>query len=264
VCTIIVLNQVSKSWPVVLASNRDELFQRPSRPPRLWPGEPALVAPVDLAKGGTWMGLAPNGFFVAVTNQRTWGQSREDLESRGELVVSLLRSGSKPAARALLAGVDARNYNPFNLLFGDAGGLVVGYGRSDRRPIEIAEVPAGVHVLPNDELDSPRIPKVQTIKDRLEDCHSLDGVALRRRLQAVLADTELADPNRIERPPASSPITLELAHRLSSVAIETDLYGTRSSAIVALEPGRCAELWYAAGPPQATEFRDLGPLIARL
>jgi uncharacterized protein with NRDE domain len=173
VCTIIVLNQVSAHWPVVLASNRDELFARPAGPPRLWPGQPRVIAPVDQLKGGTWMGVSEGGFFAAVTNQRTWGGNADERLSRGDLVMSLLRAGNHGRAREFLAGVDARQYNPFNLLFGDATSLALGYGRSHRAEVQIADVPKGVHVLANDELDSPSVPKVETIRRRLEGADQL-------------------------------------------------------------------------------------------
>jgi uncharacterized protein with NRDE domain len=178
--------------------------------------------------------------------------------------MALLRAGNRERGRELLSGLDARQYNPFNLLFGDAGGLLLGYGRSDRAAIELAAVPEGVHVLPNDRLDSPDIPKVETIHRRLRGSGELGPKELRARLADVLADTGLADPERVEAPPPGSPLSAELAHRLSAIAIETERYGTRSSAIVALQPGTCAGFWYADGPPQRTAMRDMGDLLAQL
>ena len=263
-CTIVVLNRVSSDWPVVIAANRDEFFHRPAAPPQRWPGEPALVAPVDESKGGTWMGIASGGFFVGVTNQRTWGHSRTDLDSRGQLVIDLLRSGSLEGARALLASRDARRYNPFNLLYGDASGLDVAYGRLDCADISIFEVPPGVHVLPNDVLDSPDTPKVRRIRGSLEDAASLTRAQLRTRLEAVLADRQRSPIDQVAEPPPGSPFTRALLHELDAVAIETPAYGTRSSSIVALDHGRAAGLWYTHQPPHRSEFEDLADLLVDL
>ncbi len=262
-CTIIVLNRVSADWPVVIGANRDELFERAAEPPRLWPGDAPFVAPVDLAKGGTWMGIGPRGFFVALTNQRTWGQTDPSKESRGHLVVELLRSGSKEKARAILEATDARRYNPFNVIFGDGDGLVVGYGRRDRAEVELAPVPTGVHVLPNDVLDCPT-PKVARIHAHLEGSETLGRDSLRARLAAVLASRERAELSELELPPPGSPWPVELVRELDAVAIETPLYGTRSSSIITLGHDRADGLWYSDAPPQRSELADLGALVETL
>jgi len=264
VCTIVVLNRVSPDWPVVIGANRDELFARPAEPPRVWPGPSPFVAPIDTAKGGTWMGIGPRGFFVAVTNQRTWGQMDPTLESRGELVVDLLRSGSPDRARAILAATDARRFNPFNVIFGDASGLEVAYGRRHRAAVELAAIPAGVHVLPNDVLDCESIPKVGRIRSQLADAASLSATELRTRLASVLASRERAAPSELEPIPEGSPWSPELVRELDAVAIETPLYGTRSSSIVALGTARAAGFWYTHAPPHRSELADLGELLEGL
>ena len=55
---------------------------------------------------------------------------------RGELVLQALRCRSAAEIRSLIASLDGRTYNPFNLLFGDGRELAVAYARE---AAEIAE-----------------------------------------------------------------------------------------------------------------------------
>jgi len=73
---------------LLVAANRDELFDRPSAPPA--EVEPGVVAGRDLAAGGAWLGYNSHGLFVAVTNRKS-PASTPDALSRGLLVREALR-----------------------------------------------------------------------------------------------------------------------------------------------------------------------------
>src|SRR3546814_16669989 len=83
--------QVHPDWPLILIGKRDEFHDRPSAPLGPWDDGSGIVAGRDLQAGGTWMGLhAPSGRVVVVTNVR--GEMPDPArESRGALVVDLLR-----------------------------------------------------------------------------------------------------------------------------------------------------------------------------
>src|SRR5690606_1953742 len=81
--------------------------------------------------------------------------------------------------------------------------------------------------------------------------------ALVAALEAVLADRALPAPEEIAPLAADSRFGAELLRELSALCIRTPLYGTRSSTIVALAPGRPAHYLYADGPPDATAFVDV-------
>ena len=60
-CTLIAFHRVWTDAPLVVATNRDEAYDRPSAPPRWLDGEPAVLAPLDERAGGTWMGASRGG-----------------------------------------------------------------------------------------------------------------------------------------------------------------------------------------------------------
>src|SRR5579872_5578427 len=132
-CTLIAIFGVHPDLPLIVAANRDELYARPWAPPARVRESPVVVAGLDLTQKGTWLGVTRDGFFAGVTNQRTHGEVDAAKKSRGKLVLDVLEAGSVDAVVALVSGVDAREYNPFNLLFGDARSLHVAYARDEKQ-----------------------------------------------------------------------------------------------------------------------------------
>lgn len=88
-CIIFVAYQVHKQYPLILAANRDEFWQRPTQPAQFWPDAPHILGGRDLLAGGTWLGVSRQGRVAAVTNYRD-PQQREAERSRGELVSRFL------------------------------------------------------------------------------------------------------------------------------------------------------------------------------
>jgi uncharacterized protein with NRDE domain len=260
-CTIIALRNVRADFPLVLATNRDEFYARASAGAARILDTPVAVGGRDLAAGGTWMGVTAQGLFVGVTNQRTFTPPDRTKRSRGELVMGALARGDIAGVRGLLRSEDGRAYNAFNLLFGDAHALYAAYGRPDAREIELEPVPEGVHVLPNDRLDSPDFLKVERAKRLLAGHTQEPWDALRTRLAATLSDGLVPPLDAIPGPPPGAAFDKALLARLAALCVRTPSYGTRSSTIVALEPGRVGAYFYADGPPDQTEFVDVRALL---
>jgi uncharacterized protein with NRDE domain len=259
-CTIIALQGLREDFPVVVAANRDEFYARPATPPRRLLEEPVAAGGRDLSAGGTWMGVTAGGFFVAVTNRRGLAPGMVQAKSRGTLVLEALRLGQTQAVRAMLSEIDARAYNEFNLMFGDANGLWLAYGRQGGDGALHAEpMPDGLHVLPNDRLDSPEFPKCERARSLVEPSAQATWPELRQTLQEALGD----DHTVLTEPPPSAPafFTTELTTKLSALCVRTPLYGTRSSSVVALQHGRCAHYLHAEGPPDETAFEEVTGLL---
>lgn len=144
-CTIIAAVQVWPDQPLVIAANRDEALNRPATEARVWaPGEVAsrrVLAPRDLRAGGTWLGINDAGLFVGITNRRAIPDPRR--RSRGELVFEALGAADHREARARIARLGARDYNPFHLLFADRGGASVVW--SDGEHLHELDLGPGVH-----------------------------------------------------------------------------------------------------------------------
>lgn len=260
-CTLIVIHRVVPGLPALFAANRDEFFARPSAGPMVLDAETGVVGGRDLTAGGTWMGLSPGGFFAGLTNQRQPGGADRSRRSRGEVVLDTLRAGARgglPAARAYLEGLDGRDFNPFNLVFGTAEALWVAYGRATGDgALRFEAVPPGVHVLPNDVLDSTAFPKVARIRGRLTELPS-DWRGLRARLIEVLADD--TPPARLPEAPTET-LPAEVLGALHAVKVVLPSYGTRSSSLAALVPGGVARYAFADGPPGEAAFVDHLPLL---
>ena len=69
-CTLVILRRPDHAWPLLFAANRDEMLERPWRPPaRHWPDRPDVVAGRDELAGGTWLGVNDHGVGAAVLNR---------------------------------------------------------------------------------------------------------------------------------------------------------------------------------------------------
>lgn len=257
-CTLIALISVVPDRPVVLAANRDELYDRPAQAPvRLGPG---VVGGRDLRSGGSWLAVARDGRFAGVTNQRE-AVLEVAPRSRGELVAGLLACPDRAAMRAYVAGLDATCYASGNLMFGDASGADVAYVRR-AGTIELAPLPAGVHVLTNDRLGSPAFPKAEHAAARLAPLATAPWAVLRAALPGILGDHATPPPERIPPLAPDSLVPPELATALQALCVHTPRYGTRSATIAALDAGGVRELAWADGPPCTTPFIDATPLYA--
>jgi len=258
VCTLIALVDVVPGTPIVLAANRDELYDRPARAPAVL--APGVVGGLDLRSGGSWLAIARDGRFAGVTNQREAVHEGAP-RSRGELVIALVGQPDRAAMRAYVEGLDATSYASGNLLFGDATGADVAYVRR-AGTVEIARLGRGVHVLTNDRLGSPEFPKADHAASRLAALAGAPRPALFAALPAILGDHTTPPPERVPPLPEGAAIPPELAATLQALCVHTPRYGTRSATLAAIGPAGTAALAWADGPPCTTPFVDAMPLYA--
>lgn len=266
-CVIGVALGVHPRWPILIAANRDEFLDRPAAPPRPLgrdvEGQP-FFGGMDLARGGTWMGVGASGLFVGLTNQRVIGDDGAPApRSRGEVVIEALRLRHPEAISQAMRALPTQAYKPFNLMYGSADeGLWVAYVRPDQ-PVTVEPVPEGVHALPNDALDSPLFPRAARLRRRLR---VLLGEAaqpwpdLSEGLVEILSDTTAPSGAEIATL-AESGGDIELLKALDSIKIRTEIYGTRSTTLVAMAPGEIAHYGFIDGPPGETPLIDCTPLL---
>lgn len=263
-CTIIAIHRLRRDLPLVVAANRDEFLDRPASGPRLLQRDPPTIGGVDLDRGGTWMAASARGIFVGLTNQRPSGPVGPAPRSRGELVLEAVAAGSVTGIQQLLERVDTTEYHAFNLMFGDGDRLVVAYARPGFPP-EVLDLEPGLHVLSNDRMGSPHFPKAHRARALVSPLVHLPWPQLSANLQRTLADHELPDPAQLSPPPPGLSLPPEIALRLQALCIHLPTYGTRSSTILALEPGRLLRYLYAEGEPCEAAFEDrmglLSPVI---
>ncbi|WP_224245055.1 NRDE family protein [Hyalangium gracile] len=264
-CTILILRHVHPEWPLILATNRDELYARPTSGPQVLPGTPRIVVPGrDSVHGGTWMGVTDTGLFVGLTNQPRALTEGVAPRSRGEVVLEALRAGNLEAVERYLDTLDPALFSPFNLLYGDASRLRVAYARPATPRLIREDVPSGIHVLPNNVLDAPSLPKVERARMLAAEHARRPWPELAGRLQELLADHHLPPEEQLPEPPPDAPVSRELARQLQALCIHTPAYGTRSSALLALAPGRVGHFLVSEIPPCRHAFQDRWSLLAPL
>jgi uncharacterized protein with NRDE domain len=222
-CLVLLALNCHPEYSLVLAANRDEFYDRPTAPAAFWSDAPRVLAGRDLQAGGTWLGINRAGRFAAVTNYRQGQREPVARRSRGHLVSDFL-TGDIPAAQYLeRVSRAADQYNGFNLLAGDAGGVSYYSNREGR----VRSLEPAVYGLSNHLLDTPW-PKVTATKTAFGSLLKREATDLAASLFALLANR---DPARDEQLPSTG-VGQDWERLLSSAFIASDNYGTRSTTVV--------------------------------
>lgn len=227
-CIIFIAFETREDYPLILATNRDEFYNRPAAAAAWWEDAPGIFAGRDLVGGGTWLGVTRSGRFAAVTNYRD-PYAKIEKVSRGGLVADFLR-GDEPAG-AYLQRVRGRadEFSGFNLLAGEMSTERRELFYYSNRGNEIKELGAGIYGLSNHLLDTPW-PKVAGGKKRFEklvETREFDKEAFFDLLadQALAADEALPETG----------VGLEIERVLSAIFIKTPGYGTRCSTVLTFD-----------------------------
>ncbi|CCQ72897.1 NRDE family protein [Magnetospira sp. QH-2] len=151
-CSVIILRRPGHAWPLMLASNRDEMAGRPWRPPeRHWDDHPHVRAGLDEKAGGTWLGLNDDGVIAGVLNRVGTLGPKEGFRSRGELPMEALSHGAATEAAEALRHLSPTAYRPFNMVLADAFSAY--WMKSDGHKIDVAAIPDGFSMLTAHDLN---------------------------------------------------------------------------------------------------------------
>lgn len=221
-CLVGLAFKVHPKYPILLITNRDEAYARPTAQAHFWEDDPSILAGKDLEAGGTWMGVSKNGRFAALTNFRNPMMLGDDKKSRGELVTNYLKSSLGPKEWLKSIVNTASDYNPFNILVGNVEELFFMSSAYN----QLTEVKPGVHGLSNDSLNTswPKVTYLTKKLSTLIKTKKTSNTELFRALQ-----------NKKKAPVSKLPETgvgLALEKILSPAFIETENYGTRCSTIL--------------------------------
>jgi uncharacterized protein with NRDE domain len=247
-CTVVILRRPDHRWPVLIGANRDEMINRPWKPPgRHWPDRPEVMAGLDVLAGGSWLGINDWGVAAAVLNRTGSLGPAPGRRSRGELVLEALDHADAIAAAYALADLDPDSYRTFNLVVADERDAFwlrhAGGPRIEVHPLKegLSMVAAGdVNDLGTRrlELALPAFREWPAPKPDRDDWAAW---------QELLGST---------RAPPGEPATAAMRFR-------TDGYGTVSSALIALparnEPDRHAHFRFAGWQPQLTPWQNVSP-----
>jgi uncharacterized protein with NRDE domain len=218
-CLILLAHDAHPRYRLVVAANRDELYDRPTAPAGWWEDAPEVLGGRDLRGGGSWLGMTRSGRWAAVTNYRDRSAERKDAPSRGDLVGDFLRGGDSPAEYLARLRRRAADYNGFNLLVGEPGSVFWFSNRAvERHDLPGREVTPGVHGLSNHLLDTPW-PKVERGKRELERLLADPELAPEPMLDLLLDRTVAADDDLPD----------------TGLFITTPVYGTRASTALLID-----------------------------
>ena len=225
-CLVFVAWQVHPVYDLIVLSNRDERYDRPTLLAHRWLDK-ALVAGRDEEKQGTWCGVNPLGSMAVVTNYRDPTQVVPvGAYSRGLLPVAFLEQGaSTPTAMEdflIQCRNTAAHYANYSLLI--ANRTCLGYINSQCSKTEL--LPPGIYGLSNAYLNSPW-PKVQqglASFQHLLQTPTLDTDAC----WAMMEDTTVAADFVLPK----TGISYEKEKAYSAAFIITPNYGTRTTTML--------------------------------
>lgn len=233
-CLILFSYKQHAQYPLILAANRDEHYERPTAQAMPWTGHPTIIGGRDLKVGGTWLGMTRSGRWAALTNvrdkQEVQMSDSSSYRSRGELVGDYLKNEVSPLSYLQQIRSNDNDYRGYNLLLGDSDSLST---YSNRTKV-IETIAPGIFGLSNAYLDAPW-PKVMQGKEGLKNiCNNpeiSDEEQLTQQLFQLLRHSKVADDKYLPR----TGVSLEWERTLSPLFIKSTNYGTCSSSILIID-----------------------------
>lgn len=231
---------------LVAAVNRDEFFERATKPLAYWGPDNSILGGQDMhrdevSERGTWLGVSSNGRLALLTNYRTHASEiQADAKTRGLIVSDFLSGQDTPEHYCTSLLQEGNLYNGFSTIVADLtkGSEVVYCSNRD--------IHGGIHVLgpgnyglSNQLLNSPWL-KVQRGRAGLEHTlkqPSLSAPQLTEALMDVLADDTCLYPDPNIPDTGFSPDTLKYTSSIfvQPVTFYGHQYGTRTSSVVLVD-----------------------------
>jgi uncharacterized protein with NRDE domain len=245
--------------PLIVAANRDELYERPSVAMTvLRENRPRILGGRDELAGGTWLAVNEHAVVAALVNQPSAEGRDLTKRSRGELPIAF--AGYASAAEAVekvAATLDPGEYNPCWMLVGDRNSLY-SVGVAGGRSPEVEQLKPGLYVLENLPLhaSSAKVDRVTGLIDqalaRQPDASPANVVAalesVLRDHQPAIKEPQVLPGGRI-RPP-----------EISAACVHTALHGTKSATTVRVPIAGKPRVRVADGHPCEVPMRDASDL----
>lgn len=221
-CIIAFQYKTNPQYELIVAANRDEFYERPTKPAHLWPTTPAIFAGQDERLGGTWIGVGENGRFVAITNYRNPKLDVLKPISRGKIATDFLFSSDDARTTVEQLRRLKNEIGPYNVLLYDG----VDFLHYNNVFDEMTIIEPGTHTLCNATMNTAW-PKTVKLHEQFEatlqkpDWHDDE-------LLDILRDETIAKDNELP----STGVPYEMEKALSAIFIKLPNYGTRSSTII--------------------------------
>ena len=222
-CLILIALGQHPDFPLIVAANRDEYHERPTRALHFWEEYPAILAGKDLREGGTWLGVDREGRLAAVTNLRSANHSAPSERSRGQLVKEFLAGKHGVEDYARMVAAERGRYGAFHLVLFARGSLFV-CGSYLSEPVRLE---AGIHGISNGPLDDPWPRALRGIA-------GMKQIVTSAAVSHTQAYLEFLDSRN---PDAASPVVPPALDSQSTVPdlpifVTGERYGTRCSSVI--------------------------------
>lgn len=229
-------------YKLVLVNNRDETYDRPSKPAHFW--DTKILGGMDVEKGkegGTWLGTHESGKIGCLLNVFQPKDSfRKDGAGRGFLVVNYLlgkECGPEYMNNISKSGV---TYNPFNLVSLDPNHSSYDATFYDSERSMWQKLDPGFHGFGNCPIDKP-FKKVAIGKDKFKEIIEMNGKTekeeeLVAKLNAMMQDKEAKFPDE-QLSKQGQGHHINLVKGLSSLWVTCDFmrYGTRTTTTILVD-----------------------------
>ena len=245
-CLIVLALNPKSDYKLVLTSNRDEFYERPTESMHWWNSSPGVLAGKDKNFDGTWMALSEKGKFAAVTNVReftslsTKKKSLEDLASRGDLVKDFVLSNH--SSSEYIDEIDFLNYQGFNLiLFDGVEGLIC-----SNRGLEKKLTEGEIYAIGNKPIEQ----KSEKIKSAEEDFKKILSTEISVKNLFAMMQSPVNKPLEFSEAFTKENHGKEFPYRF----IATDIYGTRSTTSIIIDNNDHAEI-------EETSFNEVREIV---
>lgn len=224
-CLVLIAKGIHPRFPMVLAANRDEYYQRPAEQAHFWQDNPGILSGRDLEKGGTWLAVDRRGRIAAVTNFREPSRKKRGHRSRGYLVSEYVMGDLVPSDYLDRLSGQVDEYDSFNLFVGDRNTLcfISTFNR------ELQQLRSGIYGISNGDLDYPwpKVVKGKQVMQQILESDRLDT----GRLFELLQDRETPPDGDLPE----TGVGLDIERMLSPIFVNGKEYGTRCSTVITLD-----------------------------
>jgi len=217
--------EASKKYPLIIAFNRDEDYDRPTASLDYWDDQSNILGGRDLLKGGTWAGVTKEGRYGFLTFYREPRLPAKKWKPRGHLVRDFLKSKFSPREFLEIVFENREDYLGFNLVVGEGQCF---YHYSNRDSL-ITQLGPGVHGVSNAVLNTPW-PKVTKGVDAIKKSVETESCSVNSLVEIMLDSTRFSDDLL-----PSTGVSLERERELSSLFVTTPNYGTLSTSVLLLD-----------------------------
>ena len=215
-CLVAFAFGVSEDYPLLFATNRDELHTRPTSKSKWWEDHTHILGGRDLLAGGTWLAIDQSGRLAAVTNMPS-NSGITFKKSRGHLVGDYLIDRFPVDEYLSILNNDGIKYAPYNLLTFDGNNMFYSSNKASEKPFS-----PGTYAISNAPIGT-RWPKIcfaeSMVTSALTSATPVDD------LFEMLGNQDLQH---------SKEDSFNYEDRQSRTFIKNKLFGTRSSTVIAI------------------------------